>query len=66
MLADDGVGVNIEDNGQGFDVDNARAESTGRGMANQLRRAAAIHGAVRWQSGPAGTCFTLWLPVQPG
>jgi signal transduction histidine kinase len=60
----EGVRVTIEDNGQGFDVDKAVAEAGGRGMQNQLRRAQAIGGGVGWRSGPAGTLFTLWLPLQ--
>jgi signal transduction histidine kinase len=59
-----GVQVSIEDNGQGFDVDQARAESTGRGLRNQARRALAIGGTVTWTSGPQGTRFTLWLPLE--
>jgi signal transduction histidine kinase len=60
----EGVRVTILDNGQGFDVDKAMAEAGGRGMQNQLRRAQAIGGGVSWRSGPAGTLFTLWLPLQ--
>ena len=59
-----GVRVSIEDNGQGFDVDKAMSAAGGRGMQNQLRRAQAIGGAVSWRSGPAGTRFTLWLPLK--
>ncbi|MEO8024569.1 sensor histidine kinase [Polaromonas sp.] len=59
-----GVQVIIEDNGQGFDVENALNEATGRGLSNQQRRAQAIDGTVAWTSGPAGTRFTLWLPLQ--
>ncbi|MEO8024571.1 ATP-binding protein [Polaromonas sp.] len=59
-----GVQVIIEDNGQGFDIDKALGEATGRGLSNQLRRARAIDGTVSWKSGPAGTRFTLWLPLQ--
>ncbi|MGC1174182.1 sensor histidine kinase [Polaromonas sp.] len=59
-----GVQVIIEDNGQGFDVEKALSEATGRGLSNQQRRAQAIDGTVAWISGPAGTRFTLWLPLQ--
>jgi signal transduction histidine kinase len=62
--AEGGVQVRIEDNGQGFDVAQAHAESTGRGLRNQQRRAQAIGGTVAWASGAAGTCFTLWLPLK--
>jgi signal transduction histidine kinase len=58
-----GVSVVIEDNGAGFAVDQA-LQHGGRGLRNQQRRAQAIGGAVRWESGPRGTRFTLWLPLQ--
>nr|WP_199234333.1 ATP-binding protein [Acidovorax sp. CF316] len=58
------VEVAVEDNGQGFDVDKAHAESAGRGLRNLQRRAQAIGGTVAWASGPAGTRFTLWLPIK--
>ncbi|UGQ45908.1 sensor histidine kinase [Massilia endophytica] len=59
----DGVQVSIEDNGQGFDPDRALAAGSGRGLQNQRRRAAVLGGTVRWESGPEGTRFTLWLPL---
>jgi signal transduction histidine kinase len=62
--AEGGVQVSIEDNGQGFDVDKAHLEPTGRGLGNQVRRAMALRGRAHWQSGPTGTRFTLWLPLQ--
>ena len=58
-----GVRVNIADNGQGFDIEKALRKTSGRGLQNQLRRAQAVEGTVHWQSGPAGTLFTLWLPL---
>lgn len=61
-----GVRVTIEDNGQGFDVDKAPGATGGRGMQNQHRRARSVGGRVTWKSGPAGTQFTLWLPLQRG
>jgi len=61
-----GVRVTIEDNGQGFDVEKALDGAGGRGMQNQQRRAQVIGGAVDWRSGPAGTLFTLWLPLKRG
>lgn len=64
--AEGGVVVTIEDNGQGFDVAKAQAEPTGRGLPNQVRRAMAVRGRAEWQSGPTGTRFTLWLPLEPG
>jgi signal transduction histidine kinase len=62
----DGVLVIIEDNGQGFDVQQALAAGTGRGLYNQQRRAQAVDGTATWVSGPEGTRFTLWLPRHRG
>ncbi|MFZ6759887.1 ATP-binding protein [Undibacterium sp. Ji50W] len=63
-LATDGVQVTITDNGQGFDVGKALNTTAGRGLHNQQRRALAVDGRVAWQSGPTGTCFRLWLPLE--
>ncbi|WPH17368.1 sensor histidine kinase [Variovorax paradoxus] len=60
-----GVCVVIEDNGAGFAVEEALRRS-GRGLRNQQRRALAIGGTVRWESGSGGTRFTLWLPLRHG
>lgn len=60
-----GVCVVIEDNGAGFAVEEALRRS-GRGLRNQQRRALAIGGTVRWESGSGGTRFTLWLPLHRG
>jgi signal transduction histidine kinase len=62
----DGVQVTIADNGQGFDVDKALTHATGKGLHNQQRRAQTIEGRVSWSSSPAGTRFTLWLPLRRG
>ncbi|MET3493437.1 signal transduction histidine kinase [Variovorax boronicumulans] len=64
-MAGEGVRVVIEDNGTGFDVEEALRRS-GRGLRNQQRRAEAIGGTASWQSGKGGTRFTLWLPIQRG
>ncbi len=61
--ADGGVQVTIEDNGQGFDVAGALQDAGGKGLHNQQRRAHVLQGTVAWLSGPAGTRFTLWLPL---
>ncbi len=58
-----GVCVVIEDNGEGFAVEEA-LHRRGRGLRNQQRRATAIGGTVNWESGSAGTRFTLWLPLE--
>jgi len=60
----DGVLVIIKDNGQGFDVQSALAAGKGHGLQNQQRRAQTIGGTVNWLSGPEGTRFTLWLPLE--
>jgi len=62
-VADGGVVVTVADNGRGFDVAKALDTVAGRGLHNQLRRAGALNGAVNWESSPAGTRFTLWLPL---
>jgi signal transduction histidine kinase len=59
-----GVQVIIEDNGQGFDIEKALGAAAGRGLHNQLRRAQAVDGTVAWKSGPTGTQFLLWLPLE--
>ena len=63
-----GVTLHLCDNGPGFDLDHA-LRSGGMGLRNQLRRAEAIGGRLHWQPavtahGRAGTCVTLWLPLQ--
>ncbi|MES2413598.1 MAG: ATP-binding protein [Pseudomonadota bacterium] len=56
-----GVTVTIADNGEGFEID-AAMKSGGKGLSNQVRRAQAMGGDVRWVSGTQGTRLTLWLP----
>jgi signal transduction histidine kinase len=63
-VAAGGVQVTIEDNGQGFDVAKALNEANGKGLHNQQRRAQMLGGRVEWQSGPEGTRFILWLPLE--
>lgn len=63
-LEAEGVLVIIEDNGQGFDVEKGLSAATGRGLHNQQRRAQAVDGTVTWKSGPTGTQFMLWLPLE--
>lgn len=65
-IADAGVQVTIEDNGQGFDVQRVTGDpsASGRGLQNQRRRAQAIRGTVEWESRTTGTRFVLWLPLQ--
>lgn len=61
--AGDYASVTITDNGCGFVVEEALTRS-GKGLSNQQRRAQAIGGEVSWQSGAAGTCFSLRLPIK--
>jgi len=61
--ANDGVCVMVEDNGGGFDVEQAMRRG-GRGLRNQQRRAQEIGGTVSWEAGAAGTRFVLWLPLE--
>lgn len=58
----DAVLVMITDNGRGFSVDEG-LDKGGKGLRNQMRRAASIGAEVTLGSGNAGTCFTLRLPV---
>ena len=62
-MADEGVCVIVEDNGGGFDVNEAMRRG-GRGLRNQQRRAQEIGGSVSWEAGAAGTRFVLWLPLE--
>ncbi|MBO9706732.1 MAG: hypothetical protein J7521_00845 [Caulobacter sp.] len=62
VLAEGGqVLVRVQDDGRGFDP---AGPSTGRGLANQRRRAEAIGGAVRWETGDRGACLVLVLPIE--
>ncbi|MEC4593955.1 sensor histidine kinase [Nitrospirillum amazonense] len=58
-----GVRVTIEDDGRGFDAEATVSSPSGRGLRNQQRRAQALGGMVAWNSGPSGTRFSLWLPL---
>ncbi|WP_395443686.1 sensor histidine kinase [Caulobacter sp. UC70_42] len=53
--------VRVRDDGRGFDP---ALPVTGRGLANQRRRAEAIGGRVIWEPAPAGACLLLMLPVR--
>ncbi|TXT36325.1 MAG: Signal transduction histidine kinase [Comamonadaceae bacterium] len=57
------VVVTVSDNGSGFAVDEALVRG-GKGLSNQLRRAAAIGAEVDWTSSPTGSCLRLRLPVK--
>lgn len=57
----DQVVVRVQDDGRGFDP---ALPSTGRGLANQLRRAEAIGGLIRWEPAGQGSILALVLPVR--
>ena len=57
------VWVSITDNGDGFDLDEARRRG-GRGLMNQKRRADELNAEVRWESSPTGTKLLLLLPSE--
>jgi signal transduction histidine kinase len=57
------VAVSVCDNGSGFFVPQGSAESGGKGLANQQRRAEEIGAALRVESSATGTCLTLLLPL---
>ena len=52
--------VRVRDDGRGFDPAQI---SAGRGLANQLRRAEAIGGAISWEPLIRGSCLVLALPL---
>ena len=62
MTVHDGVCVVNVETGEGFAVDEA-LRPTARGLPTPQMRPQATGAPVRWQSGSAGTRFTLWLPL---
>jgi signal transduction histidine kinase len=56
----DQVLVRVRDDGQGFDPS---LPSRGRGLANQLSRAEAIGGTIRWEPVSSGSVLAIALPV---
>lgn len=58
----DTVLVIITDNGMGFSVDEGLGKD-GKGLRNQMRRAASIGAEVKLESGNPGTRLTLRLPI---
>lgn len=53
--------VRVQDDGRGFDP---AQPATGRGLANQQRRAEAIGAVIVWEPSPKGVCLVLALPVR--
>jgi signal transduction histidine kinase len=60
--ADDGVFVQLTDNGKAFMP--RTGEDAGHGLSNMARRAREIGGSVVWEGIAGGTRFRLWLPLQ--
>ena len=58
---DERVLVRVQDDGCGFDP---TRPATGRGLANQQRRAEAIGGTLHWEPSTSGSCLVLVLPVE--
>ncbi len=61
----DRVLVTVTDNGQGFSVEKG-IDSPGKGLGNQIRRAASIGAEIHWDSDTTGTRLSLRLPVTTG
>lgn len=61
-LTESAIEVVITDNGRGFRVEEA-LKQRGRGLGNQMQRAAAIGAEIIFDSGAHGTCLTLVLPL---
>ncbi len=57
------LGIEISDNGRGFDVDAARGQ--GLGLPSVRRRIENLEGRIRYASGPGGTTVVLQIPLQP-
>jgi signal transduction histidine kinase len=62
---EDGVSVTIEDNGKGFDVNEARKQD-GIGLKNIETRIHFLQGQVEFDSSPGnGTLVSIHVPLQP-
>ncbi len=62
----DQVLVRVQDDGRGFEpstLPTGALSSGGRGLTNQLSRAEAIGGAIRWEEAERGSSLALVLPV---
>ncbi len=64
----DGISIQIEDNGKGFDVGQTIGNnefSAGLGLQNIKHRVAYMQGSVEWDSSPGnGTVVTILVPVK--
>ncbi|RYG50927.1 MAG: hypothetical protein EOO01_09600 [Chitinophagaceae bacterium] len=65
---EEGISIQIEDNGKGFDVEQAinnNESSAGLGLQNIKHRVAYLQGSVEWDSSPGnGTVVTIFVPVK--
>lgn len=61
-----GIDVMIEDNGKGFDVQEALSKDNGLGLQNIVSRIQYLHGSVDWDSSPGnGTVIAIHIPTAP-
>ncbi len=59
-----GIDVMIEDNGKGFDVQEALKKDNGLGLQNIVSRIQYLHGTVDWDSSPGnGTVVSIHIPI---
>jgi signal transduction histidine kinase len=56
--------IRIEDDGQGFDVHAAKAQTTGKGLSGLEKRARVLGAKLQVLSSPAGTHILLLLPME--
>ena len=59
-----GVGLQVIDDGRGFDLRSVTGDGTrGIGLRNMRERAESLGGTLSIESGRHGTCITAWLPL---
>jgi len=57
--------INIDDNGNGFDIEKSAGNSSGLGLQNIVSRAGLIHGKATIESKiDRGTCITINMPYE--
>ncbi len=62
-----GIDVMIEDNGKGFDVQEALKKDNGLGLQNIVSRIQYLQGTVDWDSSPDnGTVVSIHIPISNG
>jgi signal transduction histidine kinase len=55
--------IRIEDDGQGFDVNAAKAQATGKGLNSLDKRARVLGAQLQINSSEGGSCMVLTLPL---